>query len=73
MKTDNLLKKAIFFHKNGNFEEAKILFNKIIKINPNDFEAVHSLGTIAAQNQDYILASELLAHAISLNPIKCLS
>jgi len=69
MNTDNLLKKAIFFHKNGNFEEARILFNKILKINPNDFEAVHSLGTIAAQNQDYMLASELLTHAISLNPL----
>ena len=68
IQADKLLHEGIRLHKNGKLKEAKKVFEKILKDWPNDFEAIHSLGTIEAQMLNLIKACELLEQASKLNP-----
>ena len=50
-------------------EAAKVYFD-VLKLEPNNFDALHLLGMIAAQNKDYEQAFTYLAKAIEVNPIE---
>jgi len=51
-----------------NFSEAINLYEKILKIVPNNFDANLNLGTIFAENNNLKKASELWTKAIEINP-----
>lgn len=68
-RIDKYLYEAIRLHKQGKLKEAKLIFEKIVKACPDDFEAVHSLGTIEAQLHNLDRACELLQKATRLNPL----
>ena len=62
-----LLNEAVSLHQLGKFEEAKLIYEKILKINPKKFEALHYLGTLLAQTGQYREAIKILNKAISIN------
>lgn len=46
-ETDQLFNRGLKFLKNKKFDEAKICFEKVIKIFPNNPDANHALGIIS--------------------------
>lgn len=62
------LQLASTHHVNGNLQEAEILLNKILKVEPENVYALHSLGCLAHQVQQQKLAIELIERAIDLQP-----
>ena len=59
---------AFEHHKNGNLQEAKKIYELILKETPNDFNCLHHLGLIAKNNKEYLSAFELISKAITINP-----
>jgi hypothetical protein len=62
------LNHGIELHQKGQLEEAKACYEKILLIQPLNFDALHLLGAISSQRKDYQAATELIAKAISINP-----
>ena len=63
---DELLKRAIDFHQKGQLAQAQSIYEEILKVTPDHFDALHLLGVIAAQTQNHRRAVELMDQAISL-------
>ena len=59
--------KALELHKDGNLQEAKIIYESILKKNPHDFNCLHHLGLINKSNKKYLQAFELISKAIAIN------
>ena len=58
---------ACALHQQGRLKEAQALFEAILKTDPKQFDALHLLGIIAVQSNNYQLAADLIAEAIALN------
>lgn len=56
---------AIQHHQTGNLDKAASLYRKILRVQPNNINALHLLGVIAAQGGDYTTAADLIRRAIS--------
>ena len=67
-KIKSLLDEGSALHQLGKLEEAKLIYETILKISPKQFEATHLLGTLHAQIGQYSSAIALLNEAISINP-----
>jgi len=63
-----LLDESSALHQLGKLEEAKLIYENILKINPKQFEATHLLGTLLAQLGQYSSSISLLNKAILINP-----
>ena len=63
-----LLGLALKKHQENNFVEAKKIYEKILKINPKNFETNFYLGTLYAQNKNFQKAVEFLNLASEINP-----
>jgi tetratricopeptide (TPR) repeat protein len=62
------LQQAIALHRQGRFAHAQKAYEKILKLQPRHFDALHLLGVIAAQTNDPLRALKLIGKAIDLNP-----
>uniref|UniRef100_Q3ATU8 TPR repeat n=1 Tax=Chlorobium chlorochromatii (strain CaD3) TaxID=340177 RepID=Q3ATU8_CHLCH len=62
-----LLKEAIKLHQSGKQNEAAICYKNIIQLQPNHVDALHLLGVVAFQKEQYNEALNLLNQAIALN------
>ena len=65
---DTLLQQGIALQNKGKLNEARTIFEKIITIDLNHFDALHLLGVIFAQTQSFQLADEFLSKALTINP-----
>ena len=63
-----MLSQAIAHHQSGNLSQAQSLYEKIIEINPNHFDALHLLGVIYFQNRSFDAAIELITKSLEINP-----
>lgn len=61
------LQQAIYFHKTGELEHAKVIYEDILSINPKHFDSLQLLGTIAAQMKDWETAVRLLTQALTID------
>ena len=73
MNKNNLeIKKTLFLafenHKKENFITAKKLYKKILKSDPNYFDAIFLLGTLSIQMKNFDEAINLLKKAILIQP-----
>lgn len=68
IKETTRLNQAISLHQQGHLEEAAVLYQKILEIQPDNFDALHLLGAIASQRGDYQTAVRLIEEAITINP-----
>ncbi len=63
-----LLQNAQRLHRAGNLVEAARLYGEVLRINPQQFEALYALGVLYYQSSRYADAERLIAEAIRLNP-----
>jgi predicted O-linked N-acetylglucosamine transferase (SPINDLY family) len=61
---------AIKLHQQGHFKQAAGLYRHILTLEPNNFNALHLLGVIAAQSGNPLDAVELISKAIAVNSNK---
>jgi protein O-GlcNAc transferase len=62
------LQLAFSLHRSGKFAEAAKLYRKIIKRNPTESHALHSLGIIEAASGNSAEAARLMARSLSVQP-----
>lgn len=58
---------GIDLHQKGNFEGAQKIYESILEIDPNNFDALHLLGVLATQYKKFEIAIDLISSAISIN------
>jgi len=63
-----LIQQGLALHQQGKFNEAKVIYEKILKIQPNHFDALQLLGTVSAQTKQFTQAVDLLTKALQINP-----
>jgi predicted O-linked N-acetylglucosamine transferase (SPINDLY family) len=62
-----LLDQAITLHQRGNLSEAEIIYKRVLSADLRNFEALHMLGIIHAQRNEFKAAEKLLCKALSIN------
>jgi len=67
-KRDETLQKAFSLHRSGNFAEAAKLYRKIIRQDPREANALHSLGIIESAGGNRAEAAALMARSLALQP-----
>ena len=75
MHQKNLTIKKIFnlalqTHQKNNFKVAENLYNKILKIDPNNFQTIFLLGTLSTQISNFKKAKYLLTKIVKIQPDK---
>ncbi|HIB86047.1 TPA: tetratricopeptide repeat protein, partial [Candidatus Poribacteria bacterium] len=59
---------AVQHHQKGNFQEAEILYRKILEANPKHYQSLGYLGLLAKQFKKYDISKRLLEKVIQINP-----
>ena len=67
-KENDQLLQAVSLHQQGRLDDAKVVYQALLKKNSRHFDALHLLGVIAKQSQNFLLAVDLFAQAIKVNP-----
>ncbi len=67
-QTLSLLQSAVALHQVGRLDEADVLYAKVRRVQPQNFDANHLAGTLALQQNRLTDAADLLARAQKLNP-----
>jgi tetratricopeptide (TPR) repeat protein len=62
------LKKSVDLHRAGQLDEAENMYRDIVRIDPGHADALHLLGVIAHQREDYDTAVESINRAITVRP-----
>jgi len=62
------LKDALALHQQGRFADAEKLYAKVLKTNPDQFDALHLLGLLKHQQGDHPGALRLIGAALKINP-----
>ena len=65
---DDMLAQALAHHRAGRLNEADLFYRQILTDWPNNADAVHRFGVLAAQLGHHDPAANLIARAISLRP-----
>jgi len=65
---DDCIKEWLDFTNDNNFEQAKMMFQRALVIDPNSMAARYSLATVNAQLWDYANALELINQVIQIEP-----
>ncbi|NBQ39696.1 MAG: tetratricopeptide repeat protein, partial [Alphaproteobacteria bacterium] len=68
LETQPLLTQAVQLHQQGQLVEAGNLYDSVLAIDPHNGDALHLLGLIALQTQQYQSAVELMGQAIHQAP-----
>ncbi len=68
VQVQQLLSEALAFHQEGQFEPAATLYRKILKLAPEQFDALHLLGLLATQTGQPVHAADLIRQAIAVDP-----
>ncbi|MBR0973531.1 MULTISPECIES: tetratricopeptide repeat protein [Bradyrhizobium] len=63
-----LLERALQMHKMGLLPEAKAAYRQLLELAPNQFIALHLLGTLESDAKDYQQAQVLLSRAVTVDP-----
>jgi tetratricopeptide (TPR) repeat protein len=59
---------ALALHQHGDLARAQVIYQEILDIQPQNFDALHLLGVIAGQTKDFARAVELIGEAIEIDP-----
>ena len=65
---DDRLQQAVELHRKGEFDQAQAIYEEILEIRPDHFEALNLLGVLAAQIKNHQRAVDLIDRAIALYP-----
>jgi predicted O-linked N-acetylglucosamine transferase (SPINDLY family) len=67
LNINNLLEQGIFLHKKNSLDEAKKIYKNIIKIEKENFQAIHLLGVIFFQQKEYNQGIRLIEESLKIN------
>jgi len=67
-KRDETLQKAFSLHRSGSFAEAAKLYRKVIRQDPREANALHSLGIIESATGNRAEAAALMARSLQVEP-----
>ena len=62
-----LVQQGLALHQQGHLDQAKAIYEQILKIQPKNFDALQLLGTLSLQIKNYSKAIEFLTKAIQIN------
>lgn len=62
-----IIQRAVQYHQAGYLPLADVLYRQILQVQPNNTEALHLLGILAAQLKNYEVAVALMKQAIAIN------
>lgn len=62
-------KEALKCHKSGELQQAKLMYEKILSEFPDDVDALHLLGILLAQKQDFAPARAYITRALQIGPV----
>jgi tetratricopeptide (TPR) repeat protein len=65
---DAQLQRAIALHQQGHLLRARTIYEKILKVQPRHFDALHLSGVIAAQTNNPARAVQLIGRALEIDP-----
>jgi len=68
LRAKQLLLHALELHRSGSLSQAQSGYEKVLKIAPLHFDALHLLGVLYSQNKDYPRARKLIERAIAQSP-----
>ncbi|CAK0769444.1 alpha-1, 2-mannosyltransferase/rhamnosyltransferase [Gammaproteobacteria bacterium] len=60
---------ALQHHQAGQLEQAEALYRQILEVIPNDFAALHMLGVVCSQRDDFVQAELLWSQAVTAGSI----
>lgn len=66
--TIDMLRRALNLQNQGEFAKAEKLYDKVLEIEPRQFDALHLLGLLMHQRGDSAKALRLIASALEINP-----
>lgn len=72
-RTNELLRRAISHYENEEFVKAKLLLQKVLKTDDNNFIALKLSGLLYHKEEQHEYSLNLLSRAISINPTKASS
>jgi predicted O-linked N-acetylglucosamine transferase (SPINDLY family) len=64
----NLFQKGLALHKQNKLQEAKIVYEQILKIQPDHFDSYSLLGLLSGQTKQFTKAVDFLSKALQINP-----
>ena len=67
MNTESRLQEGISLHQEGKLDQAELIYQQILQVNPENAEVLHLLGMIAYQVEKYDLAVNLINQAIEID------
>jgi protein O-GlcNAc transferase len=65
---NSLTQQAVSCHKSGRYGDADRLYQQILRLQPDHFDALHLSGVLACQNGDPGKAVALITRAVKINP-----
>jgi len=63
-----LIAQGLALHQQGKFNEAKAIYEKVLAIQANHFDALQLLGALSAQTKEFSKAVNFLTKALKINP-----
>ena len=63
-----LLQKGLALHQKNKLQEAKVIYEQILKIDPYHFDAYALLGLLSCQKKQFTQAVNFLSKALQINP-----
>jgi len=67
-QVSNLVQQGVTLHQQGNLIEAQVIYEKILSIQPDHFNALQLLGVLFSQAEQYLQSIEVLYKALQINP-----
>jgi len=62
------LQAGMVFHQKGQLNEAKLMYERVLEIHPNHFDALRLLGVLTTQTQEFSKSVEFLSKALEIDP-----
>ena len=63
-----LIQRGFALHQEGKLEEARAIYEEILKLEPTHFDALQLLGLLLAQTKQFIKAVDFFDRALAINP-----
>ena len=68
IKISDLIRSGLDLHKKGKYNEAAQIYEKALKRESNNFDALQLMGVLSAQTKKYLKAVNYLTKALEINP-----
>jgi predicted O-linked N-acetylglucosamine transferase (SPINDLY family) len=67
-KISDLIDQGLALQQEGRFEEAQVIYQQVLAIDANHFDALQLIGTLSIQTKQFIKAVDFLTKALEIKP-----